>query len=244
MLKIRPAVSSFVVIQRMFSFCVRQRGALRFFFRVSIIWFSFIKSRLFLSVKGYCVNMIDKIIYGRLLKNNTWSHVQLEENSLYTHARVLFSIYHINSNINGLWLLKQWKIGITNRQWRSNFPWSGRKLKKRKKTKCFVLSGFGNGISSGWEGKSILQLKDLPQRFCQFWPCSWKIFSIDRDQFNNWEFCMLKIRPIDCFCGDSTYVFILSAPSRHFTIFLSEYDFFFVVSILSFSFINEVDFSC
>ena len=147
----------------MFSSCVRQRGALRFFFGVSIIWFSFIKSRLFLSVNGYCVNMIDKIISSRVLKNNTWSRVQLEENSLSTHARVLFSIYHINSNINGLWLLKQWKIGITNRQWCSNFPWSGRKLKKENKPECFVLSGFGNGISGGWEAKSILQLKDLPQ---------------------------------------------------------------------------------
>ena len=45
---------------------------------------------------------------------------------------------------------------------------------------------------------------------------------------------MLKIRPIDCFCGDSTYVFILSAPSRHFTISLSEYDFFFGVSTFHF----------
>ena len=43
-------------------------------------------------------------------------------------------------------------------------------------------------------------------------------FSVGKDRFNNWEFCLMKIRPIVCFCSDSTHVFILSALT-HCTIF-------------------------
>ena len=33
----------------------------------------------------------------------------------------------------------------------------------------------------------------------RFWPGTWMISSVGKDQFNNWEFCILKIRPIVCF---------------------------------------------
>ena len=51
----------------------------------------------------------------------------------------------------------------------------------------------------------------------QFFPCTWKIYSVGMDQFINCEFCILKIRPIVSFCSDSTHVFISSA-STHLTI--------------------------
>ena len=73
----------------------------------------------------------------------------------------------------------------------------------KRKTESYVFLGFGNSISRSWERKSTTK------RFAtgRFWPCTWKIS------------CILKIRPIVCFCSDSTHVFILSAPT-HFTIFI------------------------
>ena len=69
------------------------------------------------------------------------------------------SLHHSQSKIVcriffGLWQLKHWKIRIAYRQWRSNFPRRGRKPKYGKKTESWVLSGFGNGVSRGWERKS------------------------------------------------------------------------------------------
>ena len=46
-----------------------------------------------------------------------------------------------------------------------------------------------------------------------------KDFSVGKDRFNNWEFCILKIRTIVCFCSDSTHVFNLNALT-HYTIFI------------------------
>ena len=68
-----------------------------------------------------------------------------------------------------------------------------------------------------------------------FWLCTRKISFVVEGQFNNWEYCLLKIRPIVCFYSDSTHVFILSAPTQ-FTIFIRR------LSILLFSFIDKVDF--
>ena len=91
------------------------------------------------------------------------------------------------------------KIRIAYRQRRSNFPRRGR---KRKIGKC-VFSGFGNDISRGWERKSTTE------RFAtgRSWPCTWKISFVGKDQFNNWQFCILKIRLIVCFCSDLKYMF-------------------------------------
>ena len=72
------------------------------------------------------------------------------------------------------------------------------------------------------------QLTDLPQ--------AWKISSDGSYQCNHWEFCIMQIGLIVCFCSDSTYVFIVSALT-HFTILYG-------VSILTFIFIDMVDFSC
>ena len=65
---------------------------------------------------------------------------------------------------------------------------------------------------------------------------SLKISSICKDQVKNWEFYILKIRPIVRFCSDSKHVFILSAPT-HFTIFI------WGLSILRFSAIDKVNFA-
>ena len=90
----------------------------------------------------------------------------------------------------------------------------------KRKTESYVFLGFGNGISRSWERKSTTK------RFAtgRFWPCTWKIS------------CILKTRPIVCFCSDSTHVFILSAPT-HFTISIRG------LPVLLISFINKVDFS-
>ena len=59
-----------------------------------------------------------------------------------------------------LWLPKHWKIPIAYRQWHSNFPRKVRKPNTERKTKSYIFSGFGNGISCSWEQK--WQLEDLP----------------------------------------------------------------------------------
>ena len=48
------------------------------------------------------------------------------------------------------------------------------------------------------------QLENLPL-------CNWKSSPVDKDQVNDWEFCVLKITPIFlCLCSVSTHFFILS----------------------------------
>ena len=123
--------------------------------------------------------------------------------------------------------IKHWKIRIAYRQWHSNFPRRGRK----RKTGNYVFSGFGNGISRGWEQKSTTEIFATGR----FWPCTWNIFFVGKDQFNNWQFCILKIRLIVCFCRDSMHVVILSAPT-HYLIFM------WGLSILLFSSIMESTF--
>ena len=76
------------------------------------------------------------------------------------------------------------------------------------------------------------QLEDLLQSAFG----SLKISSVCKDQVKNWEFYILKIRPIVRFCSDSKHVFILSAPT-HFTIFI------WGLSILRFSAIDKVNFA-
>ena len=147
------------------------------------------------------------------------------------------SLHHPQSkvvcrNLFGLWLLKYWKTRIAYKQWRSNLE--GVKIRNtERKTESYVFRGFGSGISRGWERKSTAG------RFAtgRLLPSTWKISSVGKDQFKNWEFCRLKIRPIVCFCSNSTHVFILSALT-HFTIFIRG------LSILLLSFIIKVDFSC
>ena len=53
----------------------------------------------------------------------------------------------------------------------------------KRKTESYVFSGFGNGISRGWERKSTTG------RFAtgRFWPFTWKI-SVGKDKVNKWEF--------------------------------------------------------
>ena len=77
------------------------------------------------------------------------------------------------------------------------------------------------------------QLKYLPQ--ADFGRAPERFFLVGKDQFNNWQFCILKIRLIVCFCRDSTHVFILSAPT-HYLIFM------WGLSILLFSSVMESTF--
>ena len=100
-------------------------------------------------------------------------------------------------NFFGLWLLNTEKsVSLTYRQVTFKLNLKGEKTKIwKKKTKSYVFSGFGNGISSGWERKSTTR------RFAisWFWQCTWKISSLGKDQCNKWQLCLLKIRPIAWF---------------------------------------------
>ena len=141
---------------------------------------------------------------------------------------------HFWRNFLGLRQLKHWKIRTTYRQWQSSFSRRGRKPKYGKKNrKLFEFSGFGNGISRGWERKPTTE------RFStgRFWPYTWKISSVGRDQFNNWQFCILKITPIVYFCIVSMHFFILCLSAN------ALYDFIRGLSTLLFLFIYKVDFS-
>ena len=99
------------------------------------------------------------------------------------------------------------------------------------KTERYVISGFGNGISRGWERKSTIV------RFAtgRFWPCTWKT-SFGKDQFNNWEFFILKVRLIVCFFSDSTHVFILSV-STHFKSFMRGLSIFYFHLLIKLTFL-------
>ena len=110
----------------------------------------------------------------------------------------------------GLWRLNTEKsVSLTDNDVQTFLEGEENKMRKEK-TESHVFSGFGNGISCGWERKSTTR------RFAtsRFWPCTWKISSDGKVQFNNWQFCTLKIRPIVCFWSDSTHFFILSTPTR------------------------------
>ena len=60
---------------------------------------------------------------------------------------------------------------------------------KKKKTESYVFSGFGVGISLGWEWKSTTG------RFAtgRFRPFTWKTSFVSKDKVNKWEFFKLKI---------------------------------------------------
>ena len=92
---------------------------------------------------------------------------------------------------------------VLYRQRRSNF--SRRQCPKRK-TDSYVVSGCDNGISRGWERKSMAERLVTGR----VWPCTWKMSSVGKDLVKNWEICVLKITPIVWFCNVSTHSFILS----------------------------------
>ena len=108
------------------------------------------------------------------------------------------SLHHSQSkvvcrNIFQLWLQENWNIRIdAYRQWRWNFLRKEKYQNTKWKTESYVFSGFSNGISHSWERKSTTG------RFAigWLWPFTWMISSAGKDQFNTWEFCILKIRPI------------------------------------------------
>ena len=85
---------------------------------------------------------------------------------------------------------------------------------ERQNTAYFQIIRFPNFQTSKLRLVRVKQRKkkeDLWQ--ADFGPCTWFLLSIGKDQFNNWGFCLLKIRPIVCFCSDLRNVFILSAPT-------------------------------
>ena len=80
-------------------------------------------------------------------------------------------------NFFGLWLLKTKKfVLLTDSDIQTRLK--GKENKNAKiKTESYVFSGFGNGISRGWERKSTFG------RFATdwFWPCTWKISFVGKD---------------------------------------------------------------
>ena len=88
-------------------------------------------------------------------------------------------------------------------------------------------------LDDDFDANENQRLEDLP------WPVYLKEFflSVRTNSITVIFFSILKIRPTVCFCSDSTDVFILSA-STHYTTLIQG------LSILLFSFINKVEFSC
>ena len=84
-------------------------------------------------------------------------------------------------NLFALWLLKHRKIAIAYRQWRSNLPRRKRNQNMKRKNRKLHIHVFGNGISRGWERESTTEWFTKGR----FWPCTWKISSVGKDQFNN-----------------------------------------------------------
>ena len=136
------------------------------------------------------------------------------KNTIFLHLIKLMnerqSLHHSQSkvicrNFFGLWLRKHRKIvSLTDSDVQTLLAEEENQNTIRK-TESYVFSDFGNGISRRWERKSTTG-KYVTS--C-FWLFTWKI-SVGQDQVNNWDFWMLKIRPIVCFCGDSKHVSILS----------------------------------
>ena len=82
-------------------------------------------------------------------------------------------------------MLKHWKIYY--RQWRSRFPWRGRKP-KYKKEKLWWLMVFLKAESENWQNWQA-----------EFSCVCEKISSVNKEEISNWEFCWLKVTPIVCF---------------------------------------------
>ena len=140
----------------------------------------------------------------------------------------LFSIQGRLSESFRLMAAKTLKICIAYRQWRSTFLEGEENQNTKRKIKSSVFSGFGNGISRDWERKATTE------RFAtgRFWPFTRKISSVGKDQVNNWEFYILEITPIVCFCSVSIHFLSWALAPTHFTIFI------WGLSTLLFSFIN------
>ena len=146
------------------------------------------------------------------------------------------SLHHSQSKvvcrtIFELWLLENWNIRIdAYREWRSNFLRKEKNQNTKWKTESYVFSGFGSGISRGWERKST------SGRFStgRLWPFTRMISSAGKDQFNTWEFFILKIRPI---------VFLLWFNACfHLEFANALYDLYSGIFDPLFSFTNRVDF--
>ena len=146
------------------------------------------------------------------------------------------SLHHSQSkvvcrNIFELWLLENWNIRIeAYREWRSNFLRREKNQNTKWKTESYVFCGFGSGISRGWERKSTTG------RFAtgRLWPFTRMISSAGKDQFNTWEFFILKIRSI---------VFLLWFNACfHLEFANALYDLYSGIFDPLFSFTNRVDF--
>ena len=164
-----------------------------------------------------CVKYIYHIDYGviqgfpalrkttQLKKYDIFSHVFDIANQLLTrHSRhsvkmmnEAFTILNPGSFVGvfsdyGCWNTKK----SAYRQLGSKFPRRRTKPNTKRKTESYVFSGFGSGISCGWERKSSTTRRFATSRF---WPFIWKTSSVGKDKVNKWEFCWLEITPIVLF---------------------------------------------
>ena len=78
-------------------------------------------------------------------------------------------------------------------------------------------------FSRGWERKLT------SKRFATGWlsPCIWRNSSVGKDQVNNWEFRILKIRPTVCFCSDSTDFFHLECANALYDFYWESRSYYF-----------------
>ena len=91
-----------------------------------------------------------------------------------------FSIQVVRRSFHELCRLKHKKFRIADRQRGSNFPRREGEENQytKRKTESYVFSGFGVGISFGWEWKSTTE------RFAigRFWPFTWKTSSVGKEK--------------------------------------------------------------
>ena len=105
-------------------------------------------------------------------------------NQLLTHRMPFVPLCHVDGKL-AFTMLKHWKIYY--RQWRSRFPWRGRKP-KYKKEKLWWLMVFLKAESENWQNWQA-----------EFSCVCEKISSVNKEEISNWEFCWLKVTPIVCF---------------------------------------------
>ena len=132
-------------------------------------------------------------------------------------------------NFFGIWLLNTKKsVSLTYRQvtFKHNLKGEKTKIWKRKPKVTYSVALVMAFLAAENESR---QLEDLPQ--ADFGSVPERFLLSVKDQCDNWQLCLLKIRPIAWSYSDSRHVFMLSA--HGFANFIRR------LSILLFSFFNK-----
>ena len=210
------------------------REKIRYFFHACWYGFSYTRKSLYNSAV-----YVIKHSFTRLVSPvNCWhiTHLPRHSISLMNERR---SLHHFQTKVVcrsffWLWLLKHWEIRIAYRQSCSNFPRKGRKTKDGKINQKLRVQWLW-----WWHfSRPRKKIDDWKFGTGRFYPCTWKISSVGKDQVDDWEFFVLKTTPIVCFRSVSTHFFISSLSA------IALYDFYLKIVDHLFSFINKFGLPC